>query len=409
MRFNKFQLLLFLPLIITMLYPVTFIGSLWISFGSFRVVFFEGIFVYIILIMLFLSLLKKKWHIDNTILNSMIFIFVVVLSLSVSLPLSTDKGQGIRLIMQTLYMFSFVFFVYIISVNGMYNRTKVNFTNVFILFSLWSLFLLLTGLGFNNYGEDQDYYFFYTIYGKHGAFLCSIIVAFYLLKLIIENNISKFEFVLFLFNFIILFMTGSRTAIVSFGLAFILTCVLSGKFGFKILSLLTLGLLIVAFLLPYLPIKNHYVINGEVNVSWSGRLPFWIKAYDQWLESGHILFGQGQGFTRAWILENQNTDVVTIGSLHNELLRILIESGVVGLTIYIGFIFFLIYTLYFQYLRINSYIHLVAIYALIQFIIASFPELVTQLHLVYGQYVFFLTGMAFANYKIRRKLCLKKI
>jgi len=399
MKINISRALLYLPLYILLAYPASLAGSFWVELGSFRVALIEGVLVYLIIAILALNLATKPFNIPAKILALFFLMILSNVLISISLLKSPDISQGIRLILETVYMQAFTFFGYILARKDGENRIEKALKTIFLVFTTWNYFLLLTGLGFDRYDETQDYFFFFTIYGKHGAFLCSIICVYYLFGFY-EKKPSYMDIFFILSNVMFLLLTGSRTAIFSAFIAVCLTLVIHKKLNpFQILSFSVLSLIALA-LVPFLPIANHYFHNGELNMSWSGRIPFWIRASEVWLDSGALYFGLGQGFTRAWLLENQNSDVISIGALHNELLRITIESGIVGIAGYLGFLFALVAA---NLKGLQSRLILLSTYCLVQFIVASIPELTTMLYLVYGQYVFVIAGVALGYRDLRER------
>jgi O-antigen ligase len=220
-----------------------------------------------------------------------------------------------------------------------------------VIISLVYYFIGIIASGMNFYGSNIDYFgltidrstprltgvasndpnilvFYFTLY-------------FFFTITNLSERVNKVGFMLVSLSIILTFSRGAYLAI-AFGL--IILFITSNRIKTKIKSItITIGFVSILYLLgnrvPLNPI--NYITNRFSNLltdAWSGRLGIWSNAMNTFLNNP--VFGIGINSIREYNLENYMRSVY----VHNSLIEVLVETGIVGISLYMIFWFLLLRT-----------------------------------------------------------------
>lgn len=176
----------------------------------------------------------------------------------------------------------------------------------------------------------------------YGYFLCIVIIA---LLYKIKNKNSKILIIYMIVNLFLLVKTESRTTL--FLSIFIIMINIFRKIN-KSNSKLKIPIIIVLILIGIITfiflINNDAIVNSRFNLkvddnmgSFNWRVMKWITSIEYWIKNPvSVMFGLG------WMTSFVYTsNILYVGyAMHNEFIRILFETGLVGFFSYIAFLFY---------------------------------------------------------------------
>lgn len=218
-----------------------------------------------------------------------------------------------------------------------------------IVASLLYYFMGVLASGMNFWGNNINYYGLMidrstprlTGVASHdpNIFVFYVTLYFFFTITHLNNKLNKIGFILSSTAIILTFSRGAYLAI-GFGLLLIFILAKGLKKKLKVLITSIFALLILIFTGDRLTINPYnYIISRFTSFSvdgGSGRLTIWSNAINTFLENP--IFGIGINSIREYNLENFSRGVY----VHNSLLEVLVETGVVGITIYFIFWFLII-------------------------------------------------------------------
>lgn len=137
----------------------------------------------------------------------------------------------------------------------------------------------------------------------------------------------------------------------------LLACMLALSFfyalKYKIKSLFVVGMIVSAFVIavfniPFIKEKLFFSNSIELadikdisllmgNLNSNGRDAYWTFAYEKFYV-GHEIIGSGTGSVKEFLRSKENPNLDAFSLLHNDLLHILCENGIIGIGIFVLFI-----------------------------------------------------------------------
>lgn len=318
-------------------YKKDFIFILLISIGfSFLVsLFLLQVFAGILITLyLFEKNINKKRSFDSINLFFLVFILIRIISIffSVNFDISVESLYKDALFYLGLFAFSYYF-----KALG-YSRMKIVFS-WYIVFA--SVIALISIIAFNlNYWERATSIFLGT-----SSYTNQLFVAFAILLFAFKPDISnKKDWVLWsikgaiILSGVILNFSRSDTAV---AVLIIFSAIFLGKLKLKPTSFF----LVTTIIISSFSIYNNSTMMGtrfEQGKSTSGRSVIWQSAFDKLWD--RPLLGHGPRTFNTVFIEYDKLDDKFIGSWHNDYITITMESGFIGLTSYLTFIFFIFYS-----------------------------------------------------------------
>lgn len=253
---------------------------------------------------------------------------------------------------------------------------------------------------------------------KYGEFFLSLLPLFLAVAIHKNKRNSILAGFVVLSSWFVVLLTTSRTALISATIGvltfFALMTIFHSWKKFWKKSLVTVGLLSIAFLLTQISFSQaedttikRLAGGGHVSQSsLNARFLFWGIAFEAF--KNHPLLGVGgdnylviyKEGRKEFTKNNFESGVIGLHEevlperAHNELLQILSELGIIGLTVFSSFIFGLFYLLYKNRNRKISPVTIGAIAGLIAFLISSLASAYSFRVTVNGVAFFFLLSIA---------------
>jgi|GEM_PF-813044 O-antigen ligase len=203
----------------------------------------------------------------------------------------------------------------------------------------------------------------------------------------IEKNIFQLIGVLYIIVLIITFTRGAWLGLILF--VILMSLAQYPIKTFKIVTLVISSSIILIFSYNFLaspdildlpaldkiPIINRVtgLFNADPSDSVIWRLNMWDDAFNKALESPIIGFGTGSSET---IIEQTRGTYRGSVEVHNDYIKIFLEQGVIGLTIYMILILNVLFNLYYRYIKIkNVYILTIAVLMTIIYTVSFWDNL----------------------------------
>lgn len=350
--------------------------------------------VTIILSFIYLYINRKIFEKVKPPLTMILIIMLILYALFsfVGESLATGLQETIRAM--SFIVLYFVGWIYVTKQNSFFNLVRVIvYGSIIPLIVAYIEYFSGTGLYTNPGFENR-------IAGTFGhpnvlAYFSVIILA--LIWTVLENktnNIFKMERIIFrligVFYIIVLVITFTRGAWFGMILFVILmsliqyplkTLKISSIFiSFNLILVLSYNFLASPDILDLKPLVQFPIINrvtGLFNADPSDsviwRLNMWNDAYNKALESPVIGFGTGSSET---IIEQTRGTYRGSVEVHNDYIKIFLEQGIIGLTIYVLLILNILFNLYYRYMKDkNIYILTIAVLTTIIYIVSFWDNL----------------------------------
>jgi O-antigen ligase len=300
--------------------------------------------------------------------KSLILLLVIYIVFSFTgTSLSTGLQESIRLL--SFIILYFVAWIYVRNQDKFFNLIRIIiYASIIPLIVAYIEYFSGSGLytnpGFENriagtFGHPNVLAYFSVI-------ILALIGVIYFYK---SNVISKLEREIFaligIFYVIVLLITFTRGA--WFGLILFVILMSLAQYPLKTLKIssIIIGSSIIAILtynflaspnildlkpLNQLPVINRVVglFNSDPTDSVIWRLNMWDDAYNKALESPIIGFGTGSSEI---IIEQTRGTFRGSVEVHNDYIKIFLEQGIIGLSIYIILILNILFTLYYKYVK----------------------------------------------------------
>ena len=192
----------------------------------------------------------------------------------------------------------------------------------------------------------EDYSPFRASASIYGAIL-SVIFIYYFNQFLIAKKFSIFVVMGACLFF--LYVSEHRTGwlAIAVGVFFYFLFYVKRKAGYTIFLLYVSVVLLATFIianyyhfLDRLDFSSVASFLGSLPVSSSGRFWLWSDLITEWFSrSGwQMLFGSGLGGSQLFILDNYPSTISSIAIPHNEYIRLIFDTGVIGFAIYILFL-----------------------------------------------------------------------
>lgn len=269
-----------------------------------------------------------------------------------SILYSPDKGNGLKILSQLFHPFA-VYMLIMVSLNNqkdLYYIIKLMLIGgaLTIIFNIYQMVL---GQAFSVTGEGA-----YRLDGPAGLggyafFLLVLILACYSFYFNYQNKKYFFAAIIFIIFFI---MTGTRIAIIGLLIAFAFL-----QWLLKKRIRLILAPFLFVLLLLFLPSSfnrfvpgdvDHETLLSEINKgnydqvlymgNWEGRVKIWDSGVNEFFFKSP-LWGNGLGASSSLTGSYYFGDkmVRQVAAAHNEYVRIIIETGIIGIIIYLVLMF----------------------------------------------------------------------
>lgn len=333
--------------------------------------------------------------------KSLLIYFVFLLFAGFSLLYSNSKLDGLRL----FFKLCFPYFIFITIINSNIKNEKLQQLQKAIFIGglvviLLSLFFILFGIGFITLPGDIPR-LRSTIGGAANlSFYLGLIGLYCYAKFIFQNK--KEYFLVFLLSFIICIFTITRIGIAAMLIGTLVLTLLARKKFFAVLILS--GSIIVILFTPvrnrlfYFPVENiNEIFSWDIlrRINTQGRENIWRFVLP--LFYNKPIFGAGLGSTTKYLLENFDGP----GVVHNEYLRILVETGIIGFSLFMlsYLIVFRRCISIFKISKKERFLSALAIAGLVFYFIINITDNGIDYYANAAQYAWAYVALCFVNFK----------
>jgi O-antigen ligase len=377
--------------------------------GGFQV---SGLLLGIMVPLLGFITLVKFMKLDNKIkVPSALRIYVLFVTFAaISLLYTTDLNSGIRLLFKLLYPF-LVALVTVLIIQSREERLRLEK----YLIAGGLLVSVLGLLNFTGRGEAELYLrggaFRYTSGFAHPSVFSFYMLALFALVYIKwrYNQGRGYLWLAIIFGAQI-FLSMTRIGLISFLLIVFLTEFLRQPnlarrlFTSFLLAVLLIGASIYSLMefeplqsrFFYRPLSDRSLEEYLEYINDQGRRQIWSAAFNQYLQ-GNLIFGQGLGSSTGFL---RSSGFEKAGVMHNEYLRLLYETGIVGLTLFL-FVNLILMGNLIKLIKAsaNGDVRVTAVVAfttLVIYMVVAITDNPLDYYMMFAQYVFAYVGLSYS-------------
>lgn len=302
-----------------------------------------------LLMFMLISILKKKIKKDN------IIIIFITFFLYIFAFINTNKNLNLNFNIYVYFLFWVIFFIYIKD-NYIYLTNFIKRKQLFFyrIINIWCIIVLIS-LGFK-FSYNQDGFFSPFGCGEHRFGSCCVMITAYIYTLI-QLSDKKYLWFYFIIPILGIGMSGARTYLVIY--IILMFCIFYKKYNKKYIFYLSIipAVIIIFLLIKNSPVGYKFVntyqngYNGLLATFTSGRSNFWKYDIDAFNQLSFIKKMMGNGFDFVYYI-NMKTINLAIWA-HNDFINILLNFGLIGLSIYL-YVFLTFLKEFYKYYSVNK-------------------------------------------------------
>jgi len=295
--------------------------------------------------------LKDIWNIVLKVREAKFFLIYLLISF-ISILYSQDKANGLKILSQLLHPFVvyILLFLTIKKQNDLYRIIKIMLFGGALTVA-FNIFKIFSGQAFSVAGEGTYRLDGAAGLGGYAFFLLVLIIVCY--SLYVKYKKKRLLIMASVFS-IFLIMTGTRSAMLALLITFsFLQWILKKRIRLVVVPFL------LALILLFLPSSFNRFVPGDVDYvtllseinkgnydkvlylgNWEGRVKIWDSGVNKFFFKSPLWgngLGASSGLTGSYYLGNKL--VRQVAAAHNEYVRNIIETGIIGIVSYLTFIF----------------------------------------------------------------------